>query len=58
VCISCILRPSVPGVGGDSASIHSSSSGISNFSQCEEVKTGITGDVFVCHVNTDVVGYV
>lgn len=58
MCLSFILRPSVPGVSGDNASIHSSSSGISSFSQYEEVKTGITDVVFVCRVNPDVVGYV
>jgi hypothetical protein len=42
----------VPGVSGDNVSIHSSSSGISSFSQCEEVKTGIAGVAFVCCVNT------
>ena len=55
--LSCILRPSVPGVSGDNTSIHSSSSGISSFSQCEEVKTGIFGVIFVCCVNTDVLSY-
>jgi len=57
VFLYCISRPSVPGVSGDNASIHSSSSGISSFSQCEEVKTGITGVIFVCHVNSDVVSH-
>lgn len=47
----------MPGVSGDNASTHSSSSGISSFSQCEEVKTGITGVIFVCHVNSDVVSH-
>lgn len=44
----CVLRHSVTGGSCDNTSNHSSSSGISSFSQCEEVKTGIIIMMSVC----------